>query len=320
MNDSSPAPPSEGEVVTEPIQPSGQSPLLDFFVGPHGIRAGWRFALYLAMWVATLFAFRFVLDGWQPRGKALLWADLVGQIAALLSATVPAFVMARIENRKFDEYGLPLTKAFGTLFWVGAGWGIVAITILMVAIRGLHGFYFGPLALHGVRILRFAIFWAVFFLLVGLFEEFFARGYAQFTLTGGVGFWPAALGLSIIFGAVHLNNSGENWVGALGAGVIGLFFCFTLRRTGSLWFAVGMHASWDWGESFLYSVPDSGGMVTGHLLKSSLHGPIWLTGGTVGPEASVLLFVLVPLLWLLFNRVYPNVRYPVPEFRHPHGY
>jgi membrane protease YdiL (CAAX protease family) len=87
--------------------------------------------------------------------------------------------------------------------------------------------------------------------------------------------------------------------------LIGLFFCFTLRRTGSLWFAVGMHASWDWGESYLYSVPDSGGMVPGHLLNSSFHGPRWLTGGSVGPEGSVLVFVVIAAAWVVFDLIYP---------------
>jgi hypothetical protein len=66
-----------------------------------------------------------------------------------------------------------------------------------------------------------------------------------------------------------------------------------------------MHASWDWGESFLYSVPDSGQVATGHLLSSSFHGSRWLTGGSVGPEGSVFVFVVIALLWLIFDRVYP---------------
>ncbi len=101
--------------------------------------------------------------------------------------------------------------------------------------------------------MKFAAFWGVMFLGVGLFEEFLMRGYMQFTLARSMGFWPAAGVLSIVFGALHLNNPGEAWIGALAAGCIGFFFCLTLRRTGSLWFAVGFHAAWDWGESFFYS-------------------------------------------------------------------
>jgi uncharacterized protein len=201
---------------------------------------------------------------------------------------------------------------FGKLFWSGMLWGIAAITLLLVMMRGVGVFYFGGLALHGIHVLKFGAFWAVLFLVVGLFEEFVTRGYTQFTLTQGIGFWPAAILLSAAFGAIHLENQGEGWVGALGAACIGLFFCLTLRRTGTLWFAVGMHASWDWGETFFYSVPDSGLIAPGHLLKSSFHGPRWLTGGSVGPEGSVLLFVIIAVLWITFDRLYPEVKYGRP--------
>jgi hypothetical protein len=52
--------------------------------------------------------------------------------------------------------------------------------------------------------------------------------------------------------------------------------------------------------------------MTGHLTSSSLQGPIWLSGGSVGPEGSLLCFVLIVLLWIVFNRVYPETRYPSP--------
>jgi membrane protease YdiL (CAAX protease family) len=191
------------------------------------------------------------------------------------------------------------------MFWTGAVWGLVAITLLLLTMRGIGVFSFGGVALAGLRIVKFAGFWAVLFLVVAAFEEFLFRGYSQFTLARSFGFWPAALLLSALFGSVHLGNKGEAWTGALGAAIIGLFWCFTLRRTGSLWFALGMHAAWNWGETFLYSVPNSGIVEPGHLLRSSFHGSRWLTGGSVGPEGSVLLFVLVALMWPVFDRAYP---------------
>jgi hypothetical protein len=97
----------------------------------------------------------------------------------------------------------------------------------------------------------------------------------------------------------------------IAAGFIGFFFCLTLRRTGNLWFAVGFHAAWDWGETFLYSVPDSGMVSPGHLLSSSLRGPDWLSGGSVGPEGSVLCFVVVALVCVAFNKYYPPARPPL---------
>jgi hypothetical protein len=234
------------------------------------------------------------------------------EVFSLVAVVIPALVMAKVEKRPFGAYGLPKAGAFGRLFWLGMLWGIVALTVLMVAMRAAGAFYFGGLALHGMRMAKFAAFWMVFFIVVGLFEEFLLRGYTQFTLTRGIGFWPTALILSFAFGAIHLGNEGEDKVGALGAAIIGLFFCLTLRRTGNLWFAVGLHASWDWGETFLFSVPNSGLVAPGHMLNSSFQGPRWLTGGSVGPEASIFVFIVMALMWVIFHFMYREKKYLVP--------
>jgi membrane protease YdiL (CAAX protease family) len=281
------------------------------FLGPDGLRAGWRFLLYAAMWEVFFSLLDRLMNYVQPQGAPGIWQEMVVESERLVAAVVPAFIMAGIEKRRFGVYGMPLRGAFGKLFWAGALWGIVSLTGLLLAIHGAGDFTFNGLALHGGRIFKFAAFWGLLFLLVGFFEEFLMRGYSQFTLTRGMGFWPAALMLSALFAALHLRNQGETWIGLLGVAAIGLFFCLTLRRTGNLWFAVGFHASWDWSESFLYSVPDSGGMVTGHLLKSSLRGSRWLTGGSVGPEGSVLLFVAIAVTWVTFDRVYPEIKYRI---------
>jgi CAAX protease family protein len=284
------------------------------FIGPDGLRAGWRFVAYVVLVVAVVIVLslgtHFLLHSVAHKIPKI-WGYLIGESTMLVAAIVPALVFSKFEKRPFGAYGLPRRGAFGRLFWVGALWGLAAITLLLVVMHLAGAFYFGGLALSGVRILKFAAFWGFFFLVVGFFEEFVARGYSQFTLTQGMGFWPAAILLSVLFGALHIGNQGEAWIGALSAGLIGFFFCFTLRRTGTLWFAVGMHAAWDWGESFLYSVPDSGEMSPGHLLNSSFHGPAWLTGGSVGPEGSVLVFVLIALLWIAFDRVFPDAKYGV---------
>jgi membrane protease YdiL (CAAX protease family) len=180
------------------------------------------------------------------------------------------------------------------------------IAAMIALIRSFGGISFAGLALHGPAVWGYALLWGGSFIVVGLFEEFLFRGYAQFTLATGIGFWPSAIALSAGFGAIHLQNNGESRVGALSVFVIGMFFCLTLRRTGNLWFAVGLHAAFDWGETFLFSVPDSGLVAPGHLLNTSLQGPVWLTGGSVGPEGSVMAFGVVALAAVAFALVYPG--------------
>jgi membrane protease YdiL (CAAX protease family) len=93
---------------------------------------------------------------------------------------------------------------------------------------------------------------------------------------------------------------------------VGLLACLMLRRTGDLWFPIGFHFSWDYAESFIFGVPDSGNVAAGHLLSTHMHGSKWLTGGSVGPEGSVLVFVLLGLTTFAFHRAYPSVRMACP--------
>ncbi len=278
------------------------------FLGPDGLRPGWGLAFYLVIFYPLqAFAGGLWLGDVRVGG---LWSMMLVEFGMLVAALIPSLALAKVERRHWQVYGFPATRKLPKLLSSGLAWGFAAMTLLMLGLRGFSVFAFGHLALHGVRILKFAAFWALMFVLVGLFEEFLLRGYTQFTLARGIGFWPAALVLSSAFGLIHLHNDGEQWPGLLAVAWIGLFFCFTLRRTGNLWFAVGFHAAWDWGETFVYSVPDSGLVSPGHLLKSSLHGPPWLSGGSVGPEGSVLCFLVIAVAWLAFGQTHPKVSSP----------
>ena len=274
------------------------------------LRAGWRVLIYLALCLGIGGAETFALVHLHLLNASstniTATGLLVQEVTLLFAALAAAAVMGALESRGIADYGLPgAAELSGRRFWQGLCWGLVMISAMILLIRLLGGFSFGGLALHGAELWRYAALWGLVFLAVGLFEEFLFRGYTQFTLASGVGFWPAATMISAAFGASHLHNTGEDIAGALTVFVIGMFLCLTLRRTGNLWFAVGFHASFDWGETFLFSAPDSGIVAPGHLLNSSFHGPVWLTGGTVGPEGSVVAFVVVALATAIFSRVFP---------------
>jgi membrane protease YdiL (CAAX protease family) len=285
------------------------------------LRAGWRLLLYLVLFLAiggaeSFAAFRLHLPT-VSYTNITATGLLVQEVILLCAAFAAAAILGALESRGFGDYGLPGTSMLGRRFWQGFFWGLVMISAMILLIRLLGGFSFGGVALRGPELWGYAAMWGLVFLAVGLFEEFFFRGYTQFTLASGVGFWPAATMISAVFGAWHLGNKGEDIAGAASVFVMGMFFSLTLRRTGNLWFAVGLHASFDWGETFLFSVPNSGIVAAGHLLNSSFHGPAWLTGGTVGPEASVMAFVVVALAAAVFSRVFPakdpNETLPVPS-------
>ena len=277
------------------------------FLNDNGLRAGWRLLIYAAFVAALGFGGGLVIRHFVRPTRGVFSPGFFFTQEAFSFAVVfgAALIMAQIERRSPGVYGLPLKGAFGELFWQGFLIGLLEVSALMGLISAFGGYSFGNLAVHGGELLRWGILWSVFFVIVGLFEEFLFRGYTQYTLADGIGFWPAAVLLSCAFGALHLGNPGEGWVGAAGVVSIGLIFALALRRTGSLWLVVGWHASFDFGETFLYSVPNSGIVFDGHLSNASLHGAKWLTGGSVGPEGSVFSFLTMAILALGIHLLFP---------------
>jgi CAAX protease family protein len=274
------------------------------------LRSGWSLLIYAAFWLIIGFVAQiivqqfmgFKIDSLSPRYL------LLEEVVSFGSAYGAALLMARLERRPAGLYGLPTRQAFGKLFWLGILLGLAEVTLLLALIKVFGGYSFGRLVVHGASLLGWGVFWAVAFVFVGLAEEFLFRGYVQYTLAGGIGFWPAAVLLSMLFGFVHRGNPGEGIIGEANVAVTGVVFAFALRRTGNLWLAVGWHASFDFGETFLFSVPNSGVVYDQHLSSAVLHGGTWLTGGTVGPEGSVFSFLTMGVSALVIHLLFPAKR------------
>ena len=285
----------------------------NIFIGPYGLRAGWRLLIFVAMLVVLFF----VVGGLaQQRLRRLLGTDfsapsvIIGELFSFVLVVVATFIMSKIEHRRFAAYGIPAHGFLGKNFWMGALWGFVMLSVIVACMAATRAYAPGGLALSPAGLLKYGFLWAVAFLMVGFFEEFSFRGYLQYTLTSGIGFWPAALLTCLLFAGAHRGNPGESWVGVVEIVLIALFLCMALRRTGNLWFAIGWHMSFDWGESFFYSTPNSGIQATGHMLKAHLTGSKWFSGGSVGPEATVFDLIVTAIGILLLMKFYPQAKYP----------
>jgi CAAX protease family protein len=285
--------------------PGSSHMLTQVFRNDRGLRAGWRLLIFFAIaigiprlviWVIVQLSGR-VAAGPPPTAISP-WPQLFNGCGVFLWVLLVTWIMSRIEHRPVGSYGLPLLRSavprflYGCLFW-----GFLPISLALLVLRACGVFFFGNLALHGWQILQCGAIWALVFLFVGLVEEFVTRGYVLQTLADGIGFWPAAVIMAIVFGYGHMGNPGETRIGIVATCLFAIFACATIWRTGNLWLAVGAHAGWDWGQSFFYGVSDSGLQAQGHLLEPTIQGPVWLSGGTVGPEGSVVTLVF----WLLMT-------------------
>lgn len=271
------------------------------FVGSGGIRAGWSIAIFFAIVAIEAGTIYAIVHGMHAhidrKGEIPPITMLATEASFVIAIAIPTFILSRIEKRSFLSYGYQGPSKLSRLLW-GALVGLAAMCALIGAMALFHFIVFDERQLNGATVLVNALIWGIVFLLVGIAEESLTRGYLLFTLSRGLNFFWASVILSVLFGAIHSQNPGESPLGLVAAALVGFVFCFSIWLTGSLYWAIGMHAAWDWTQSYMFGVADSGLRMQEHLLQTHSSGNVWLSGGTTGPEGSVLVLVVLALIAL----------------------
>jgi len=314
----------------EPIPPTQPPAFRKVFIGKNGLRAGWSLLIFLALLAALLFGVNVIGHKLHPPVRRATNAEIsatfnfIGESIPFLAVLLVTWIMSKIERRPNSVYGLGGKRKLPH-FLAGLAWGVTCLSLLVLTLWKTGLLVFDGRLLFGGEILRYGAIWLFGFLLVGLNEEYFTRGYLQYTLTRGLagfyqwafktrhsaalGFWTSAVIFSVIFGLGHKGNPNESPIGLLSAGLVGMVFCLSLWRTGSLWWAIGFHASWDWAQSFLYGVADSGTMIQHHLLATHPVGKPILSGGATGPEGSIFILATLALISLIILFTLPRAHY-----------
>jgi membrane protease YdiL (CAAX protease family) len=269
-------------------------------------------------WIGVLVYGALVIVGFEAQSKLLkAWLPGTGgiplyvleRVLQLAEVLLFAWIASRLERRSFAAYGLPWRPAFRIRFWLGAAFGIASLSALVLTLSVLGGLRLTLPPHVGPEALLVGAGYLLLFIVLGLREEFLYRGYGLSTLARNIGFWPAAVIWSGWFTATHANNSGETALGLATVGLFGVFTCLLLRLTGSLWMPIGFHAAWNWGQTFLFGVGDSGHTAApGHFFTASVsrNAPEWLSGGATGPEGSALCVALIATLIVGLARYRPQ--------------
>jgi hypothetical protein len=262
-------------------------PILSYnLTGPHRM---WRFLSGVATgFVAlSLLVAALAWGGWLHIVPAALSTAHALRLAAVWGCAF--LIVGSVEEGLFRCYALS-TLVRGINFW----WALaaqIAICIYLSLNVGRHGA------------------WGVYAIAaLGLVPAFIVHRVAA---KHGA-FWQAAWVTSTVFGFYHTSNGGENWIGIFAASFIGFAFCVSIRVTGSAWWAIGCHAAWDWAETFFYGTSNSGMRGQGHYLTTSPAGNTLWSGGTDGPEGSLLVLGVILLLLLFLVAVYGRGKAAAP--------
>lgn len=316
------SPPLATTQPSVPPAPAPRSIWYRIFVGPRGIRAGWKVLIFfllfglVALCLHPLSKLHGKVNPKLPMpARPVVFEEFIGALAVVIATAIMA---EWIDRKPWGYFGMPVRNAFRSNFWIGAaiGLGVLALQLEIMHLAGW--FEFGAIELQGMAIVKYGAVWALMFFFTGVTEEGLLRGYVQRVTTDGLSrlpagwsFWLSALIFSLMFAAGHLGNPGENKFGIFMVFVDGMTMCFSLWCTGDLWFAIGNHAAWDWGQSFLFGTPDSGVYFQHALMHPTFHGPLLLSGGTDGPEGSVLVLLSEAIFVVLIAVIYRKRRFPL---------
>lgn len=206
------------------------------------------------------------------------------------------------EKRRPTELALrPASIALGAL-----------LAVAMIALASMLLFATGGYQLNEYRGFSSALFGVAGVIFVAAtIEEVVFRGVMFQALESAWGTVPALWLQSLIFSVLHIANLDSNLgtpelvVTVISGTLIGAFWTVLFVQSRNIWVVAANHAAWNFAV-LLTGLPLSGLDDWRALapLESSYTGPNWLSGGTVGPEDSIVTVVLVALvliamlLWL----------------------
>jgi uncharacterized protein len=243
---------SSGQLSGRPIEPAGSEayaanaaqdpeprlvpqprPFRWVFYGGQGLRAGWSTLAFILLVVVfslilgTVFSKLHLTGG---KGDFSPRSGLFGELAGFVAIVGAAAIMARLERRRIRDYNL--TGPRRTLrFLSGIVVGFAALSCLVGALDLGGWLHFGPQALSGAAILKYALIWGCTFLLVGFVEEGVMRCYLLFTLARGINIWWSLGLVAAMCLSTALRTKGLGAWGVYGLALLGVFPCLALAAT-----------------------------------------------------------------------------------------
>ena len=245
---------------------------------------GWRILLFLIITAVVTVGLSFLVPSDLPYGTAPL----------LMGALVGGWAVLQLDGLGPGALGFYLGPDVWREALCGLGLGVVVAGLVATAMVLSGALRWSSEAGSALEYFREggASLWL--FTIPAAGEEALMRGYLFQALAEAWGGAWALWVTSFLFGVLHLGNPNTSWIGLANILVAGLFLGVIYLKTASLWWATGAHLGWNWAHGFLSDLPVSGlELVDAPLLEPLIQGPDWVTGGSFGPEGSIMSTVVL---------------------------
>lgn len=143
----------------------------------------------------------------------------------------------------------------------------------------------------------------IVFILVGINEEMFSRGYCMTVLKQTGNKYVVVIVSSLIFALMHSFNPGMNLFCYLNLFLFGLLTAYMAIKSGNLWLSIGYHITWNYFEGNVFGFLVSGQGAAGiYNLKVPVSNLI--NGGSFGPEGGIVVTFIILVGFLYLWKVY----------------
>ena len=126
-------------------------------------------------------------------------------------------------------------------------------------------------------------------------EELLTRGYIFGALSRRYSVWVALACNALLFGALHLLNTGVTVLSIVNIVVYGALLSLVMIYHGSLWFCIAMHTAWNFTQNFLFGLPNSGLVSQQSFLHLEAARDSVLYNALFGVEGGVVCTVVIGL-------------------------
>jgi membrane protease YdiL (CAAX protease family) len=236
------------------------------------------------------------------------WIVLLVQGGGTMGAIGVTFLLWRFLNKEtIKALGFRGSlKDLGFGLFLGAISIIVIFFILMVSgnITLMNSFLEPKFTVYTLTFL-------LLFLLVGIFEEMFFRGYVMSTMASrGNKKWVIYVVTALLFSIVHATNPNVSVLGLVNIALVGILFAYMFDVTNSLWLPIGYHITWNYFQGNVFGFAVSGTTPHGIYNVDVSLGNELLTGGAFGLEGGLLATTLIIIgfmaTWYYVKRMNPR--------------